>query len=192
MTADKKKTCGSKLKKRPGEFCGQPAGWGTDHVGEGRCKLHGGKTPRGADSPHFVHGARSIYLKNVKHDIAQKVDAFLDADPFDLSEELALMRGLLEDFVSRVDWPVKDEQRGQIAMLVDRIRKTVESINRIKNDSALTAAEITYLATRVADVVARYIDDPSEQKAFIQDLFGGLAGSNPTIPGSLADQEDRG
>lgn len=186
-----KKTCGAKLKNGSG-YCTQPAGWGTDHVGEGRCKLHGGSTPRGAASTHFVHGARSIYMKNVKHDIAHKVDAFLDADPFDLSEELALMRGLLEDFVSRVDWPVKDEQRGQIAMLVDRIRKTVESINRIKNDSALTAAEITYLATRAADVVARYIVDPTEQTAFIQDLFGGLAGSNSTIPDSLAEQEDRG
>lgn len=33
--------CGAK--KRQGEgFCGLAAGWGTDHVGEGKCKLHGG------------------------------------------------------------------------------------------------------------------------------------------------------
>lgn len=186
-----KKTCGANLKNGSGH-CTQPAGWGTDHVGEGRCKLHGGKTPRGADSPHFVHGARSIYMRNVKAEIAQKVDAFLDADPFDLTEELALARGLLEDFLSKIEYPMTDAQRGAVMMLIDRIGKTVERVNRIKNDSALTAAEITYLATRAADVVARYIDDPTEQKAFIQDLFGGLAGSNPAIPGSLAEQEDRG
>lgn len=35
--------CGAK--KRQGEGnCTRPAGWGTDHVGIGRCKLHGGKT----------------------------------------------------------------------------------------------------------------------------------------------------
>jgi len=35
--------CGAK--KRQGEGnCTRPAGWGTDHVGEGPCKLHGGKT----------------------------------------------------------------------------------------------------------------------------------------------------
>jgi hypothetical protein len=35
--------CGAK--KRQGEgFCKRPAGWGTDHPGVGRCKLHGGKT----------------------------------------------------------------------------------------------------------------------------------------------------
>jgi hypothetical protein len=38
--------CGAK--KRQGEgFCHRPAGWGTDHVGSGRCKLHGGSTRSG-------------------------------------------------------------------------------------------------------------------------------------------------
>lgn len=38
--------CGGK--KRQGEgTCTQPAGWGTDHVGAGRCKLHGGCAPSG-------------------------------------------------------------------------------------------------------------------------------------------------
>ena len=32
--------CGAK--NRAGKPCQQKAGWGTDHVGTGRCKLHGG------------------------------------------------------------------------------------------------------------------------------------------------------
>ena len=28
-----------------GERCARPAGWGTEHLGFGRCKLHGGATP---------------------------------------------------------------------------------------------------------------------------------------------------
>ena len=35
--------CGAKT--RQGDFCRQVAGWGTDHVGYGRCKLHGGASP---------------------------------------------------------------------------------------------------------------------------------------------------
>jgi hypothetical protein len=39
--------CGGK--KRQGEgTCTRPAGWGTEHVGAGSCKLHGGNTPSGA------------------------------------------------------------------------------------------------------------------------------------------------
>lgn len=30
--------------------CGLPAGWGTNHVGEGRCKLHGGASPHVEDA----------------------------------------------------------------------------------------------------------------------------------------------
>jgi len=45
------KYCGAKRKQQPeGQTdarCTRPAGWGTDHVGEGRCKLHGGNTPNG-------------------------------------------------------------------------------------------------------------------------------------------------
>ena len=52
--------CGAKT--RQGTPCELPAGWGTDHAGVGRCKLHGGATPRGADSPHYKHGLHSRYL----------------------------------------------------------------------------------------------------------------------------------
>jgi hypothetical protein len=38
--------CGGKKKQGPGN-CEQPAGWGTDHAGFGRCKLHGGSTTTG-------------------------------------------------------------------------------------------------------------------------------------------------
>jgi hypothetical protein len=36
--------CGGKLLKREG-YCTRPAGWGTQHAGVGKCKLHGGCAP---------------------------------------------------------------------------------------------------------------------------------------------------
>lgn len=38
--------CGAKLKRGDGT-CGKPAGWGTDHVGWGNCRLHAGSTTTG-------------------------------------------------------------------------------------------------------------------------------------------------
>lgn len=46
MTKRQGPKCGGKLHRRDGT-CTQPAGWGTDHVGHGRCKLHGGCSPSG-------------------------------------------------------------------------------------------------------------------------------------------------
>jgi hypothetical protein len=179
MMKARKKICGAKT--RAGTPCKCAP------MENGRCYRHGGATPKGADSPHFIHGG---YSKYVHQEIADKVIAFQDADPFDLTDELALARALLADYMSRVEMPMGADTHDTASMLVDRIRKTVESINRIKNDSALTAAEITYLAARAADVVARYIDDPTQQAAFIQDLFGGLAGANPTIPANVTIEEN--
>lgn len=48
------KTCDAKT--RAGTPCALAKGWGTDHAGHGRCKLHGGSSPRGRESPHFKHG----------------------------------------------------------------------------------------------------------------------------------------
>lgn len=41
--------CGANKKNGEG-VCKRPAGWGTNHVGVGRCKLHGGKTQAGTRS----------------------------------------------------------------------------------------------------------------------------------------------
>ncbi len=54
------KTCGAKT--RAGTPCRHPAGWGTDHVGEGRCKLHGGSSLRGVQHPNFVDGRHSKHF----------------------------------------------------------------------------------------------------------------------------------
>lgn len=43
MTRNGRGVCGAR--RRNGDTCTLFAGWGTDHVGIGRCKLHGGNTP---------------------------------------------------------------------------------------------------------------------------------------------------
>lgn len=53
-----RRLCGAR-KRQPrhlGERCARPAGWGTTHLGFGRCKLHGGATP-------YKHGR---YLRTVR------------------------------------------------------------------------------------------------------------------------------
>ena len=46
-------------------YCQQPAGWGTDHPGTGRCKLHGGNHRAGPAHPRWKHGhyAESVASK---------------------------------------------------------------------------------------------------------------------------------
>ena len=77
-----------------GNACSQKAGWGTDHVGEGRCKLHGGATP--------IKSGR--YSKVTRPRIKQLLETFEnDPAPLDLLPELALIRSLILDYIERYD-----------------------------------------------------------------------------------------
>lgn len=44
--------CGAQKRQGDGT-CGRPAGWGTDHAGEGHCKLHGGSTRTVSKGAHL-------------------------------------------------------------------------------------------------------------------------------------------
>lgn len=162
--------CGAKTRR--GTLCQQHAGWGTEHPGEGRCKLHGGASPRGVASPHFKTGLYSKYLPNQIRDKAQR---FLDADPLELVSEMALLRALLAEYLDRFD-DINMTARDVVllAELTERVGKFSERINKMRNDTALTGAEMAYMAARVADIVVKYIDDPDRQRAFVTDLISAM------------------
>jgi hypothetical protein len=87
--------CGSPLRGRPGEYCGNPLGKNTSHPGSGRCWLHGGNSP-------VRHGRyssiRSERLRGVLARVQQD-----QGDPLDLTPEVEMLRTLFVDFVERYD-----------------------------------------------------------------------------------------
>jgi hypothetical protein len=73
---------------RDGERCGHPAGWGTDHVGEGCCKHHGGAggdvgdsggAPTDEENGSYEHGGFSEALPEDAEDVTANIAAFRDA-----------------------------------------------------------------------------------------------------------------
>jgi hypothetical protein len=79
-----KAECGAKT--RGGAPCRRPP-----LEGRTRCRLHGGATPAGVASPHFRHGRRSRYLKDLPRDLGRAYRAALDDDELlSLRHELAL------------------------------------------------------------------------------------------------------
>lgn len=57
-----------------GDKCGQTAGWGTDHVGVGACKLHGGATPSGEDHGAFKHGLYSDVIRDEDKETLRRIE----------------------------------------------------------------------------------------------------------------------
>jgi len=83
--------CGARIQRRPGEVCTDPP---VD--GRRRCAIHGGKTPQGRESPHFISGRFVRYpvpLTAAEHErLRQYTAAVYDPRREDLAEELALAR----------------------------------------------------------------------------------------------------
>jgi hypothetical protein len=114
--------CGAKMnerraKERGHPLCQNPAGKGTDHVGLGRCKYHGGKSIMGADHPSFIQGTHSVRGVD-KMRQAFKEKARLDdtqENTLDLLGELEVQRHLLYLMLARqaehhdLDMPMLDE-----------------------------------------------------------------------------------
>jgi hypothetical protein len=83
--------CGAKT--RGGGECRKQAGWGTEHVGAGRCRLHGGNTPDGAK-----HGSRELAMQ-----AAQVMGVPRDVDPHEaILECIARAAGHVDYATSKI------------------------------------------------------------------------------------------
>jgi hypothetical protein len=79
-------------KNRQGQQCGHEAGWGTNHLGAGKCRLHGGATP--------IKSGRYSKLKYAPY--AELTEQFSkDPERLNLLPELDLTRAMLWDFIER-------------------------------------------------------------------------------------------
>jgi|APHM01.1.fsa_nt_gi hypothetical protein len=92
--------CGAQ--NRDGDPCQQKAGWGTDHVGEGRCKFHGGASdgaPEGNDNA-LTHGGHSTDLPDDLEDHEREfVEQFMSAIEADDAE--AVLAALAAEAIVR-------------------------------------------------------------------------------------------
>ena len=74
-------TCGATKRDGSGDECQLPAGWGTDHTGEGRCKHHGGASsgaPEGNTNSQ-THGAFKEHFRSDLTDAEQEaIDELVD------------------------------------------------------------------------------------------------------------------
>ena len=139
--------CGAET--RSGAPCKQPAGWGTEHVGRGRCKLHGGNAGR-----PVKHGRYSVKARQGLEDKIRQYRE--DENPAEQWDELALLRALLQEWLDNLD-ALDEDTISVILDLQKEIRRTLDTINKIQTRTALTQAEVEYLQARVADVLKTHV-----------------------------------
>ncbi len=105
--------CGAKLRGKAGRYCRRPKTKGCP-----RCKLHGGKSVKGADVPWFKNGERSKYMPT---GWLERYDHYLESKDVTMERELALAGVLLDEALLAV------KEAAPISMMVD-VRKKVREL----------------------------------------------------------------
>ena len=88
--------CGAAIRRKPGQHCRRPP-----VPGRKRCRLHGGLSPQGPDSPHWKTGrySRVMPRRLVEH----ALEALSDPDVLSLRDEIMLVDVRVADLLSRID-----------------------------------------------------------------------------------------
>ncbi len=137
----------------------------------GRCHLHGGKTPKGVDSVHWKHGRYSSYLPAHLQESIGELEQY---SLLDLADELQTQRLLISSYMQKWrdgDQPMQEQNLSAMIGWMDTVGKMVERIMKIRNETAMTATEIAHLQAKTLDVARKYIDDPNLVRQFIIELF---------------------
>jgi nucleotide-binding universal stress UspA family protein len=143
--------CGAKTKS--GRPCQNTAGKKTDHVGEGRCWLHGGATP-------IKHGRYSVIQRqNIKERIAQFES---DADPLNLLPEVLLLRALTADLIDRYDELVEGLHRWHVSFESNYLQARM---NWLQDVQAFTRPEINGLHTAVLVAIDNLVEMEGQDDA---------------------------
>lgn len=164
------KQCKAKA-KGSGERCKNPA-----MEGKEVCRIHGGLAGRPP-----THGRYSTVKRQA---LREKIEEFRN-DPAagDLRDELAVLRALLEDYLTRFDDAIKPSGAdiSLMASMVDNIGRLVERIAKILAMTALTQAELQLLQVTLIDAIKEFIPEPERQRAFVSRIgatLGGRVGGN--------------
>lgn len=162
-----------------GSRCSLLSGFGTDHVGTGRCKHHGGAGIHSRIAAKMTHGLTS---KHTRASLEKKVNDYLkDPSPLDLSRELATQRALLDELLTYItgqgDMAAFADRIPDLMRLQDMIGKQVDRIVSIEARYALTASQVMYVQVTVSDVISKYLVDPIVREAAAAELAERLGTS---------------
>ena len=102
-----KRYCGGKKKQGEGT-CTRPAGWGTDHAGSGRCKLHGGCAPSGRIAAMNEAARQAVETYGLPRDISP-TDALLEEVRYSAGHVAWLRAKVAEIEADDLVWGVTEE-----------------------------------------------------------------------------------
>ncbi len=129
-----------------GPHCTRPAGWGTDHVGSGACKLHGGNKP-------IKHGR---FSEVARERLGERYDRWrADPELASIDGEIAILRGLMERQIEGEGSP------DDVADMAERVVRAVDILLKHREKFGITMETLNRVTQEMGVGVAKYVKDPA-------------------------------
>jgi len=144
---DDRNICGAKT--RAGTPCQQKAGWGTNHVGEGRCKLHGGastgppkKNKNAVSTGEYetiwmdtLTDEEKLLIPKIKHEVIDLID-----------DDIKLIEIRIRRMMQRINQSVEAENTSNIEEALTRVQGKKTQLLKLKyqveNDEAPDSVDV--------------------------------------------------
>ena len=146
-------------------YCQRPAGWGTDHAGIGRCKLHYGS----------ASGSKSGQLRYsdfVPSAIVEKYEEFSQEDDKDiksLNDEIALIRAKITDLETK---NANGNGNKDLMQFTELVRRLIETKDKIECGvkSKVTIEVVVKLIDEVIKIVDKNVQDIDTKKVIAGEM----------------------
>lgn len=145
-------------KARNGSQCGKVKGFGTDHLGRGKCKFHGGNTPSpthivtiGSFDEKVIAYQEQADIFDLRKDIAilrtvrdEEVENFKTSDPGSVERDNSIMKlnSIISSIVRSVDKFHTLLRREHFALTIDQARQIRDGMKRIIGEEAIALIAI--------------------------------------------------
>lgn len=168
--------CGAQKRQgEQGELCTLAAGWGTDHPGFGRCRLHGGNTR------NQRAGAATQKAEAEARGVLAQLDVAPVEDPFAALSRLAGQVVAWQEAISRIVNTLGDRIRYEGAAGAEQLRAEIALYERAMDRTGQILGLIAKL--NIEDRMARVTERQAD--ALVSALEAALAAAGVT--GAAAD-----
>ena len=145
-------------------------------TGANRCRMHGGKTPRGVALPQTRHGRYSKDLPTRL--LARYEEAVTDPELLNLSSEIALVDSMTRDVLESLEQvPASDKEQVhshfyRLSNLTEQRRKLVETEQkrRVAMQNMMTSEQAGVMVATLLDSVKRHVSDKRALEAIAADV----------------------
>ncbi|MBD3194316.1 MAG: hypothetical protein GF317_04625 [Candidatus Lokiarchaeota archaeon] len=171
--------CNARLKKKDA-YCSKAAGWGTDHLGYGRCKLHGGNST-GALTKNNMHKGILTYLGSFGKNEQEVFKKFIDDNT--LEGEIAIAKTKLSQHLNFIK-DLRAEKERVVASAIEDPEVVKEYGKRMVKSGRLSTELIEeiwnvtkYYERRIQlseEAVQKYVDIISKMQQRNQSIKEGL------------------